>query len=166
MPAKVQYPLQQIIAVKEKRVADQEKVVAEKREALEREKDKLKQAEEARDKVKKHYADKLAQMRYKMDTETTSPEIQQMKQYLNVVQEKLIIEEKKVKEQQGQVELAEKNLEVAIEQLKIKRQEVDKLMTHKKDWTKEMRFEQERQEAREQDEMGSIIFVTKNRKEV
>lgn len=158
------YPLQQIITVKENRVKEQEKVVAEKRQALEREKEKLKEAEEARDKVKQHYRDKLLQMREKMDEGTTSPEILQMKAYIKVVQEKLVGEEKKVKDQEGQVELAEKNLETAIEVLKLKRQEVDKLLTHRKDWTKQAMFEIERAEAVEQDEMGSIIFVGKHRK--
>lgn len=157
------YPLEQIITVKENRVKAQEKVVAEKRKALEDEQEKLRQAEEQRDKAKQHYRDKLAQMREKMDTGTTSPEIQQMKAYLKVVQERLKGEEKKVVDQKAQVEQAEKNLEVAIEQLRIKRQEVDKLVTHKKDWTKTALFELARVEGVEQDEMGSIIFVGKHR---
>lgn len=161
--ARLAYPLQQIITVKENRVKEQEKVVAEKREALEKEKEKLKKAEEERDKVKKHYKDKLLQLRETMDAGTTSNEIIQMKAYLKIVAEKVVVEEKKVKDQQGQVEQAEKNLEAAIEQLRLRRQEVDKLMTHRKDWTKEVMKEIVRTEGVEQDEMGSIIFVGRHR---
>ncbi len=158
------YPLKQVIEVKQRRVDEAEKVVKEKEAALQKEKDILVEKEKERDKVKQHYADKLAQLRHEMDVSTTSPKIQQMKVYLNVAKEKIVIEEKKVEDQKKQVEAAEKNLENAKNELKIKRQEVDKLMTHRKDWIKEMRKEEEIVEARDQDEMGSIIFTTHHQK--
>lgn len=154
------YPLIQVIQVKQKRVEDQEKVVKDKRQALENEKEKLKQREADRDKAKQHHADKLAQLRHELDTGTTSDKVQQMKAYLKVTQEKVKVEEKKVKEQKDQVDLAEKALAVALNDLKIKRQEVDKLETHKKDWEKEMRKELEIIETREQDELGNTIFAS------
>jgi carboxypeptidase C (cathepsin A) len=160
--AQIVYPLAQVILVKENRVKEQEKVVAEKRRALEKEREKLQEAEHARDKVKQHYNDKLTQMRYKLDTGTNTDEIQQMRVYLKVVQEKLVVEEKKVEEQLKQVQQAEKNLEIALEQLKRRRQEVDKFIEHRKGWLKEAQREQELAEINEQDEMGSIIFVGKN----
>lgn len=161
--ASIAYPLQQVLEVKQRRVEDAEKVVKEKKDALEKEKEKLKQVEAERDKVLDLRKAKLKQMRQAMDEGTTSTEILQMKVFLNVVDDRLKVEEKKVKDQQGQVEVAEKNLEMAIEQLRIKRQEVDKLVTHREDWTKEMRKEQEVIEGREQDEMGNIIFSIKQR---
>lgn len=157
------YPLQQVLEVKERRVEDAERVVRDKQEALEKEKEKLKQVEAERDKVKKLRKDKLQQLRDVLDEGTNSTEVLQMKAYLNVVDDRLKVEEKKVKDQQGQVDVAEKNLELAREQLRQKRQEVDKLLTHRQDWTKEMRKEQEVIEAREQDEMGNIIFSIKQR---
>lgn len=164
MDNKLVYPLKQVIEVKQKRVEDAEKVVSEKKIALEKEQEKLTQREAERDKVKNHKADKLKQLRDIMDEGTTSPKIQQMKVYLKVVDEKLKIEEKKVKDQQEQVNIATKNLEQAREELKRKRQEVDKLLSHKKDWEKEMRKEQEIIEGREQDELGSIIFTSQQAK--
>lgn len=154
------YPLRQVLEVKQKRVEDAENVVREKLAALEKEQNILKQKEAERDKAKNHYNDKLKQMRSLMDEGTTSPKIQQMKAYLKVVKERVAIEEKKVKDQQAQVENAEKNLQAARDDLKSKRQEVDKLKTHRTDWVKEMRKEQEIVEGREQDELGSIIFTT------
>jgi flagellar biosynthesis chaperone FliJ len=158
------YPLKQIIEVKQKRVEDAEKVVKEKKDALEKEKQKLAERQAERDKVKEHKQDKLKQLRDTMDEGTTSPKIQQMKVYLKVVDEKLKVEEKKVKDQTDQVKLAEKNLEQALADLKQKRQEVDKLLTHKKDWEKEMRKEMEIIEGREQDELGSVIYNANQRK--
>jgi flagellar biosynthesis chaperone FliJ len=160
MAGKQVYPLKEIIDIKVKRVEDQEKVVKEKREALEKEKEKLAQCEEERDKVKKHYQSKLDQMREEMDHGTTSPKIQQMKAYIKVVQQQVKTEEKKVKDQLDRVDLAEKNLKIAEDELKLKRLEVDKLKTHRQDWEKEVRKELEIIEGREQDELGSITFAT------
>ena len=154
------YPLRQVLEVKQKRVEDAEAVVKEKQAALEKEQNILKQKEAERDKAKKHHDDKLKQLREILDEGTTSPKIQQMKAYLKVVKDRVAVEEKKVKEQKVQVENAEKNLQAAKDDLKAKRQEVDKLKSHRTDWLKEMRKEQEIVEGREQDELGSIIFTT------
>jgi flagellar biosynthesis chaperone FliJ len=162
--AKLEYPLKQVIEVKQRRVDDAEKVVREKQLALEKEEQKLKEREADRDKVKNHKKDKLQQLRDTLDHEMSSPKVQQMKVYLKVVEEKLKVEEKKVKDQQDQVTLAQKNLDQAKEDLRIKRQEVDKLLTHKKDWEKEMKKEQEIVEGREQDELGTVIYVGRQRK--
>ncbi|MCE5319281.1 MAG: hypothetical protein LLG04_18195 [Parachlamydia sp.] len=40
---------------------------------------------------------------------------------------------------------------------------MDKLQTHRKDWEKEMRKEEEIIEGREQDELGTIIFSARQR---
>ena len=147
---------------------DAEKIVKEKQLALEKEQKILAEKEAERDKAKKHYDDKLKQMRKEMDQEegTTSPKIQQMKSYLKITKERIAAEEKKVKDQQQQVEIAEKNLEAAKADLKQKRQEVDKLLSHRIDWLKEMRKEQEIIDGREQDELGSIIFTTNSRRKI
>lgn len=158
------YPLTQVLQVKQRRVEDAEKIVKEKQQALEKEQQILAQKEAERDKVKKHHQDKLEQMREDMDHGTTSPKIQQMKAYLKVVKEKLAAEEKKVADQKKQVEAAEKNLEEARRVLKERRQEVDKFLSHKKDWLKEMRREQEIIEGREQDELGSTMYSSRHRK--
>lgn len=164
MSNKIVYPLKQVIEVKQKRVEDAEKVVKEKQMALDKEQQKLAEREAERDKVKDHKQEKLQQLRDTMDQGTTSPKIQQMKAYLKIVEEKLKVEEKKVKDQKEQVAIAEKNLEQAKLDLQRKRQEVDKLLTHQKDWEKEMRKEQEIIEGREQDELGSIIYTVHQRK--
>ena len=160
------YPLKQVLEIKQRRVEEAEKVVKEKQKALEVEQKKLEAAEAERDKVKTHKVEKLKQLRDTLDSVSTSPKIQQMKQYLKIVDEKLVVEEEKVKKQKDQVEIAEKNLEQARKELQIKRQEVDKLMNHKKDWEKEMRKALEIIENREQDELGSVIHTTNQRKKM
>lgn len=162
--AKLVYPLDQVIEVKHKRVREAEEVLKQKKLELEREEEKLRLAEDARDQVLHHLQDKMKQLRQELDSTTTSPKVQQMKVYIKVVQEKLAVEEKKVAQQQEQVEIAKKNVKIAEEELRRKRQEVDKLETHRKDWMKEMRKELEIIEGREQDEMGSIIYSTRQRR--
>lgn len=162
--AKAVYPLAQVIDVKKKRVEDAEKVVADKKLALEQEIEKLTARQKERDQVKDHRKAKLDQLRSEMDGGTTCPKIIQMKVYLKIVDEKLKIEEKKVSDQKEQVKIAEQNLENAIIELKRKRQEVDKLLTHRKDWELEARKEEEIIEGREQDELGSVMFLVHHRK--
>ena len=162
--AKAVYPLAQIIDVKKRRVDEAEKVVLEKRKALEDELERLKEKERQRDEVKDHKKAKIKQMRDEMDQGTTSDKILQMRAYIKVVEEKLKAEEKKVIDQKAQVKTAEQNLENAIADLKRKRQEVDKLLTHKKDWLAEVRKEEEVIEGREHDEIGSIVYLTNRRK--
>jgi hypothetical protein len=158
------YPLKQIIEVKQKRVEDAEKVVKEKQIALEKEKEKLAQREADRDKAIGHHKAKLDQLRAALDEGTTTDKIMQMKEYLKVAKEKVKIEEKKVKEQQNQVEIAAKNLQIAENELRMKRQEVDKLHSHRKDWEKEMRKEEDIIEGREQDELGNVIYLSRRRR--
>lgn len=155
------YPLKQVLEIKKKRVDEAEKVVREKELLLKKEEEKLKEREAERDTVLDHKKAKLNQLREEMGQTTTSPKIQQMKVYLKVVDEKLEVEEKKVKDQQEQVKIAEKNVEEAKRQLQLRRLEVDKLKTHQVDWEKEMRKELEIIEAREQDELGSTMFLGK-----
>jgi len=162
--AKIVYPLQQVLEVKERRVTDAERVVSEKKGILQQEEKKLAEREAERDKVKTHYQDKLTQFREMLDAGTTSPKIQQSKAYVKIVVEKLVVEEKKVKDQQEHVKTAQKNLDQAIQHLRIKRQEVDKLLIHKKDWEKIIRKEQDILEGIEQDEMGFLVHLSNARK--
>lgn len=158
------YPLKQILEVKKKRVEEAERIVKEKRQALDKELEKLAEVEAARDEVKDHYKDKLAKLRQVLDEGTTSTEIKQMKDYLKVVKEKLEKEEVKVTEQKKHVETAQKNLDAAIKVLKEKRQEVDKIEIHKEQWTKEMRVEMRKEEEKQQDEIGTTIYIGQKKK--
>lgn len=162
MPA---YPLLEVLQVKIRRVEDQELIVTRKREALENEKKKLAEREESRDKVLKHYKDKLWQLRDELDHDTDTETIKTMKIYIKEVSEKLKVEEKKVEEQKKQVEAAQKDLNDALEELKRRRQDVDKIETHREDWLKGVKKELEIIEGREEDEIGQIIFSKKRREE-
>lgn len=158
------YPLKQILEVKHRRVEEAEKVVKEKQSVLLNEQNKLLQREADRDKVKTHKIEKLTQLRQTMDEGSTSPKIQQMKTYLKTIDEKLVLEEKKVKDQKELVAAAEKALKEAQEILRVKRQEVEKLLIHQKDWEKEMRKALEIIEGREEDELGSVIHSINQRR--
>jgi hypothetical protein len=155
------YPLQQVLEIKKKRVDDAEKVVREKLRLLKEEEDKLAKRKEERDKVKRHYDDKLNQLRHSFDEGTTSDKIDQKKNYIKVVQERLKVEEKKVKEQQQQVEMAEKNVELAKNALKDRKKEQQKIETHQEVWTKDTLKEVDIIQTREEDEIGSTMFLSK-----
>ncbi len=161
---KSKYPLEQVLAVKKDRVEKAERVVEEKKRALKTEEEKLKKVEEERDKVLNHHKDKLSQLRHALDTGTTSDEVLQMKSYLKVVKEKLVKEEAKVKTQKEQVRVAEKKLEDAKVDLKKKRTEEEKISLHKEQWMKEMRLEEAKKEANEQDEIGQLLYESNKRK--
>lgn len=161
---KIKYPLEQVLVIKKDRVEKAERVVEQKIEALKTEEEKLKKAEQERDEVLHHHADKLSQMRHALDTGTTSDEVLQMKVYLKEVKEKLAKEEIKVQKQQEQVKIAEQHLEEAKLELKQKRLEEEKIQLHKENWTKEMKIEFAQQEAKEQDEIGQVLYEGHRRK--
>lgn len=158
------YPLAQVIEVKQRRVEEAEKAVRQKQEALLEEEKKLKKAEDQRDKAKQHRNDKLQQLRDYIDADDMNPDkVLQMKAYLDLVKQKLLEEEEKVKKQALAVEEAKKNLQAAKDFLKEKEKEVDKLQTHREEWLKQAKKELELKETIELDEIGSIMFLKKLR---
>lgn len=158
------YPLQQVLGVKEKRVDEAQRVVVERKNALEREEKKLKQVEEARDEIKRHYKKKLEQLRNALDSGKTTDKIQMMRLYLDTVEEKLAIEEDRVKKQQLQVEQAKQALEEAQQLWRQRMKEVDKIKEHRKQWLLEAKRDLDREEAKEQDELGSVMHLSQKNK--
>lgn len=162
---KLAYPLEEVLDIKRRRVDEAEREVAKKHEELEREREILAEKEAERDKVVQHREDKMKQMRDALDEGTTAPKVLQMRAYIKVVKVRVAEEEQKVTEQEEQVDIAEKNLEVAKEDLRLRRKEVDKLEEHKEGWLVEAKKELEIEEIREADEMGSVMFLTRMRKQ-
>jgi flagellar biosynthesis chaperone FliJ len=157
--AKLVYPLAQVLVIKNKRVEKAEQVVIEKKKALAAEEEKLRQREAERDKVINHKKDKLNQLREELDGGTTTDKVIQMKAYLKVVDERVQVEKKKVEDQKEQVKIANHNLDLAKEDLRLKRNEVDKLITHRTDWFKEARKEETKAEEKEMDEVGGVVYM-------
>ncbi len=164
--ARRDYPLLQVLAIKVKRVEAAELVVKEKQQILQQEEEKLAQRKAERDRILQHRTEKLQQLRDELDHDTTTPKVQQMKVYLKVVDEKLKIEEKKVKEQQERVDKAKGELEEAKRQLNIRRLEVDKVETHRVSWEKEKNKEDEIMAERAMDELGTMIYSSRKRKDL
>lgn len=155
------YPLAEVLEVKHHRVELADELVKEKIKALALENQKLHEREADRDKVLNHMKSKVRQLREELDGGTTSDKIDGMKVYIKVVQERLQVEEKKVRDQQQQVILAEKNLEIAKNQLKARIKEEDKIKTHREIWEKETLRELAVLEEREGDEIGSTMFLSR-----
>ena len=160
----MEYPLEQLAIIKQKKLEESEKVLREKKNALLKEEEKLAKVEEERNKVKEHKMAKLSQLREELDRGTTSDKIVQMRQYMKVVDEQLKQKEHKVKEQKKNVEAAEKQVEVARQDFIKKQHDVEKLVIHRKEWEKEMRVLAEQKEDIETDEMGSGMHTRKKKK--
>lgn len=159
------YPLEQIAIIKQKKLEEAERVLREKKLALEKEQEKLRKVEKERDEVKEHRFAKLTQLREKMDAGEPSTKIEQMRNYLKVVDEKLKSKELKVKDQIKQVETAKQQVEIARNDMIKKQQNVEKMKIHRKEWEKEMKALEEYREGVETDEMGAILHQRKQQAE-
>ena len=151
------YPLEQVVIIKQKKLEEAERILREKKKALEREQEKLIAVEKERDEVKEHRFAKLTQLRGKMDEGASTDKLQQMRNYLKIVDEKLKSKEAKVKEQLKHVETAKQQVESARSDLIKKQQDVEKMQTHRKEWEKEMHALAEHKETVETDEMGAVL---------
>lgn len=156
-----EYPLEQLVAIKQKRLEEAEKVLAEKKTILAKEQEKLAALEKKRDEVKEHYRAKLDQLREKLDAGTSTDKIQQMKEYLKIVAEDLRVEEQKVQNQQKVVAAAEQQVEIARQDLFKKQKDVEKLKLHHKEWSHEMHKIEEQKEGVITDELGSAMHTLK-----
>jgi len=159
------YPLEQLAFIKKKKLDEAERILRDKREELLTEQKKLTKVEKARDEVKKHKLEKLQQLRDAMDEGERADKIEQGRHYLKLVEEKLIIEEKKVTAQKEQVKKAEEAVEAARQDMLKRQKEVEKFKEHKELWRKEMLKEIEKEEAKEADEIGSSRFTLRKRKQ-
>lgn len=159
------YPLEEVLKVKKRRVEEAEHQLKLSREALKKEEEKLEACKRERDSAKEHWSEKLQQMRDEFDQGTTTDKIEQMKRYLDLTKEALAEEQKKVDAQVPHVEAAEKKVEEAREILRQRRIDVDKLETHRTSWHKEMRQEMRRAEERMEEEIGSATFLSKRLQE-
>ena len=161
-----QYPLEQLTLIKQRKLEEAEKILKEKKQALDKEQEKLLEVEKDRDSVKSHWNDKLQQLRDELDQGTTSDKIQQMKVYMKEVDIKLKQKEGKVTEQQKRVAVAEQHVEEARKEMIKREQDVEKMRLHKKEWDKEMKVLAEQQEAIEMDETGSSMYSKRKSKQI
>lgn len=155
--AESKYPLEQLVLIKQKKLEEAERLLEEKKRALDKEEEKLLLVEKERDKVKSHRMAKLTQLRKELDEGTTSDKIEQGKRYLKIVDEQLVQKQAKVKEQQKQVVFAKSQLEEARQNLFKRQQAVEKLKMHRKEWDKESKIIEEHKESLEGDEIGSAM---------
>ncbi|MBI5346230.1 MAG: type III secretion T3S chaperone [Chlamydiae bacterium] len=157
------YPLAQLMKIKDKRFEQALKIVEEKTAILKREEQVLFKLEDEKNQVLKHKDEKLAQLREALDSGESTDKIRQMKTYLDVVKEKLKEKEKKVNDQKKNVIEAQNQLDIAKKNLLARKKDVEKLQIHKKEWEKEFKFWANKQEEIEQDELGSIRHVIKKK---
>lgn len=162
----IKYPLEQVLTIKKDRVARAEKVVKDKQKIVNTEEERLKKVESERDVINNHYKAKITQLRNALDEGTTGEEVLKMKAYIKVVKENLEEEDKKVAKQKEVLLAAKRELQKAQMEYKRQRIEVEKTELHKKQWMKEALLAEERQEAKDQDEMGQLLFQIRKSKPI
>lgn len=162
---KLKYPLEQVLEIKKKRVNDAEKIVREKQDILEKETKKLREYQEAYQKVVDHHIEKLNQLREALDQGTPTHKIEFMRTYIKEVKNKMYEEKRKVERQEKQVEKAQKAVDDAKKVLKDRRMELDKLETHKEEWMAIELKELQRKEAKRLDEIGSLVYLSNKRRQ-
>ncbi|KAG6559439.1 YscO-like protein [Candidatus Rhabdochlamydia oedothoracis] len=149
------YPLKQLAEIKQKNLETAEVNLRDKKRILEQEQTSLTKKEKERDVVKEHRIDKLQQLRDHMDEGAVPHKVEQMKQYLRLVDEKLAVKQQTVVEQKKKVTLAEEEVDKARKELIECQQDVEKMRLHHKEWGREMHLIEEQKEGVEMDEIGS-----------
>ncbi len=160
---KEKYPLSDVLKIKKRKFEQAVKVFEEKTQKLLDEEEKLYQAEEEKNKVLEHKVAKLNQIRQALDKGEHYEKIEMMKNYLDIVKDQLKEKQQQVKQQKKEVEKAEKELEDAKKDLFEKKKDLEKFNIHKEQWQKEAYFEELKEEAKEEDEMGSVRHVRKHK---
>jgi hypothetical protein len=158
MSKPLNYPLEQMLAIKKNRFDAAVKTLEEKKTILEKAYEKLYDLTKEKDEVLQHKIAKLEQLRSELDAGTTTDKIQQSKAYLKIVDEKLAEKQKKVLEQQKMVDAAQKQVDIATDDLFQKKKDLEKLELHKKEWEKEVGYWIQQKEGVEQDEQGSATY--------
>ncbi|MBI5272904.1 MAG: type III secretion T3S chaperone [Chlamydiia bacterium] len=165
MSDRLNYPLEQMIAIKKNRFDKAVKTLEEKKKILEKAYEKLYDLTQERDQTLQHKKEKLEQLRQELDAGTTSDKVQRSKVYLKVVDEKLAERQKKVTDQKKVVDAAQQQVDQATDDLFQKKKDLEKIEIHKKEWEKEMRYWVEQKETIEHDEQGAATHLSRRREE-
>lgn len=155
------YPFKQLAEIKQKNLETAEINLREKKRILEQEQAHLTKKETERDLVKEHRMEKLQQLRDHMDEGAVPHKIEQMKQYLKLIDEKLMMKQQAVVEQKKKVKFAEEEVAKARKELIECQQDVEKMRLHRKEWDREIRLIEGQKEGVDMDEIGSASHQRK-----
>lgn len=159
---KQKYPLEEIAAIKKRRLEEAEKVLREKRETLNKEEKILLEKKQAVQNSQKLKLDMLEKHFKKIEEGTTSEVLERHDTYIKEIINPKIAEEKKAFEDQKKVvKEAKIALEKAREERLKKNQDLEKINIHKKEWTKEAKKELSIEEAGVADELGTSMHSRK-----
>ncbi|OGN63058.1 MAG: hypothetical protein A3F09_01540 [Chlamydiae bacterium RIFCSPHIGHO2_12_FULL_49_11] len=160
------YPLEQVYAIKEKRLEEAEKKLRLAKETYERECKRLEECKESYNKAKAFKNQKIRTYLDELQEGLNTLEIERHLKYIkNVVDEEVKREKKKVDDQQIVVNEAHAKVIEARAERKRCELEMEKLRLHQKEWVKEANLEIERKEQSEADEIGSNVHEMRKRRE-
>jgi|SRR3990172_7777731 len=160
------YRLQIVLDKRLKAKEDAEKVLAESQKALEAEKKKEQQCVEAVEQAKQKKEDFKAEMNRKIMEENLEVEkIKMLKNYLKSLDFEIKRAEERLEEQKLQVQKAEQVVEQKRQVLVEATKEHQAIEKHKEKWVQTIKKEIEEAEAKEQEEVGNVLYLQRQRKE-
>lgn len=151
------YPLQQLLDIKEKRVEDAERELHLKKVALEKEEEKLRKCLEKEKQAQDTYDEQLEAFYTDFQQGTNSDKIKQRKDHLKGLLEKVKLEKEHTAKQEKVRDAAAEEKEEAKRILDERRIDLEKLTEHKKAWVRTDLEEKERLHIIEHDELGAML---------
>lgn len=157
------YRLQPVLDKREKKKKDAEKILADARAEVERQKQILKQREEDIEKAIQKKDKYTADLRTKMDAGMETGKITAGKAYIEVLKQNIVTAQKKAEEQKKVVESAEQKVQVAVAGVAEATKEMKVIEKHKENWQDAERKEAEEKEDKEQEEVAQSMYQQRKR---
>lgn len=152
------YRLQPVLDKREKKKKDAEKILADARAEVERQKQILKQREEDIEKAIQKKDKYTVDLRTKMDAGMETGKITAGKAYIEVLKQNVVTAQKKAEEQKKVVESAEKKVQAAVAGVAEATKEMKVIEKHKENWQDTERREAEEKEDKEQEEVAQSMY--------
>ena len=153
------YPLHNLLQVKQHRLQSAERNLAQANRLLEEQKHTLTELEREKLRIEEHRLTHLEELRNKLDSGTTTHVIEQLKSYLDVVVEQLSDKQLAVDRQKQKVEQALERVRFAERRLAMQQKEMEKMNTHQHIWKKAANEQLLAEEALEHDELGNSQHI-------
>jgi flagellar export protein FliJ len=152
------YRLQPVLDKREKKKKDAEKILADARAEVERQKQILKQREEDIEKAVQKKDKYTADLRTKMDAGMETGKITAGKAFIEVLKQNIVTAQEKAEEQRKVVESAEQKVQAAVAGVAEATKEMKVIEKHKENWQDVVRKEIEEKEDKEQEEVAQSMY--------
>jgi flagellar export protein FliJ len=160
------YRLQPVLDKRQRAKEDAEKALGAAQKALEAEMQKEAECVEAIEKIKRTKEEAKAEMNKKMlEGQMGVSDIQQHKNYLKSLDFEIQQARERLEQQREQVKRAEQAVAQKREALMEATKEFQAIEKHRENWVAQIKKEREEAEAKEQEEIGNVLFLQRQRKD-